>query len=206
MKRKTILLLVLGGLILAPAFAFARVGVGVGTGKIIVNEALNPGTIYKLPNFNVINTGDEPSNYEAAIEYLQGKPELDPPKEWFSLEPSTFYLEPGENQIVTVNLNLPIKSVPGEYFAFISAFPSDDHATPGETTIGVAAASKLYFTVKPANVFVGIYYRALSLYNNNLPWSKVVLIVIGLAILVALFKRKFNIQVNVGTKKGGRKK
>lgn len=183
-----------------PSVILARVGVGVATGKIIIEEALKPGATYLLPNFSIINTGDEASNYAASIEYKQGIPELSPGKEWFSIEPDEFFLEPNNVQNITVKLNIPIKVTPGDYFAFIEAHPVKSSETVG-ASINVAAASKLYFTVKSANIFQGIYYKTTSFFVNNAPWTYIVLVVVLLAGLLTFFKQKFNFSVSLSKKK-----
>lgn len=198
--KKTSLLVLLLVILLLPNLVLARVGVGVGTGKITIEEPLNPGATYLLPNFAVINTGDEVSNYSASIEYKQGIPELNPGKEWFSIEPNEFSLEPNNAQNVKVKINVPIKVVPGNYFAFIEAHPVKDAETPG-ASINVAAASKLYFTIKSANIFQAVYYKTVSFFVNNAPWTYIVLVLILLASLVTFFKQKFSFSISVGKKK-----
>lgn len=194
----------LGGFLLAifllPNLASARVGVGVATGKIIVEEELNPGEIYILPNFAVMNTGSEVTTYAATIEYKQDIQEMSPPKEWFSMNPDTFVLDPENIQNVEVRLNLPVKAKPGNYFAFVEAHPVKSEETPG-ASINVAAASKLYFTVKPSNIFQGMYYKTISFFVVNAPWSYIVLAVLVLAALVVFFKQKFSFNIKIATKK-----
>ncbi|OGY96889.1 MAG: hypothetical protein A2543_00860 [Candidatus Komeilibacteria bacterium RIFOXYD2_FULL_37_8] len=198
--KKITLGVFLVALFLVPAIVLARVGVGVGTGKIIIEEGLNPGQSYLLPNFSVSNTGDEVANYASGIEYKQGIKELNPDKEWFSIEPRVFRLEPGDMQNVEVRLNIPIKVTPGDYFAFVEAHPVVDTKTPG-ANINVAAASKLYFTIKPANIFQGIYYKTVSFFVDNAPWTYIVLGVLILALIVTFFRQKFNFNISIGKKK-----
>jgi len=186
-------------IILFPNLVFARVGVGVATGKIIVEEDLNPGETYLLPNFSVINTGDERSNYSASIEYKQGIQEVNPAKEWFSMEPNEFTLDPSDVQNVKVKLNIPIKAKPGNYFAFVEAHPVANSETSG-ASINVAAASKLYFTIRPANIFQGIYYKVVSFFVNNAPWSYVILVVFLLASLMVFLKQRFSFNISIGKK------
>ncbi len=177
----------------------ARIGVGVGTGKIQVEETLRPGIIYELPILTVVNTGDEPADYGVAVAYHQDQPELEPPLEWFIFDPSTFHLEPGKAQAVKVRLNLPIKTVPGKYFAYLEGHPMKK--SDGQNTqIGIAAAAKLYFTVAPANLVLGIYYRGLSFWKIYSPWPKVVTVILALISILVLFRRFFKIQINIKKK------
>ena len=191
---KVSLLLVSCIVLLLPIAVFGRIGVGVGTGKIQVDKPLKAGGIYDLPVLPVLNTGDEPGQYEVSIEYHEGVPEIRPAREWFHFEPQSFYLEPGKVQIVKIILTLPAKTQPGEYFAYLEGHPVKK-SVAGETTIGVAAAAKLYFTVAPANIFQGIYYRFISLYSRYHPYDTIVLAIIFAAILIFLFKKRFKVQI-----------
>jgi hypothetical protein len=199
---KKAVVIILGLVFLFPCLAIAKIGVGVGTGKIVLDQPAKPGLIYSLPVFVVINTGDEPSEYEVSIQHRENQPELKPPKDWFSFEPAQFYLEAGQTQSVQTKLSLPVRGAsPGDYFAFLSAHPVIKKSEGGATSIGVAAASKLYFTVAPANFFSGIYYRAVSLFKLYSPWSYVVSAIIIAALAVLLFRRFFSLNFGVSLKK-----
>lgn len=177
-----------------PIIVFGRIGVGVGLGKIQVDKPLKAGGIYDLPALPVLNTGDEPGEYGVSIEYHEGVPQIRPAREWFRFEPQSFHLEPGQVQNVKVILTLPTKVQPGDYFAYLEGHPVKK-SVAGQTSIGVAAAAKLYFTVAPANIFQGIYYRFISLYSRYHPWDTIVLAIIFAAILILLFRKRFKIQI-----------
>lgn len=183
--------------------AFAKIGVGVNTGKIQVDEKLKPGMIYKLPPITVINTGDEPSDYETSVGYHQDQPELRPEQGWFIFSPQKFHLEPGKGQLVEIKINLPLKIEPGDYFAYLEGHPLAT-VEKGGANIGVAAAAKLYFTVEPANPFLGIYYKIAGFFNIYSPWPQRVAIVLLIGGLLAIVKRFLNIEVNLkmSNKKG----
>ena len=87
---------------------------------------------------------------------------------------------------------------PGDYFAFLQGRPLQKTET-GMTSIGVAAATKLYFTVAPANIFVGIYYRIASLATLYSPWSYIVSAIVIAALLIAILRRF--ISFNIGIRK-----
>lgn len=182
-----------------PLPAWARRGVGVSTGKIIVEEKLMPGVIYKLLPLNVVNTGDESSDYEAEITYYQDQEEFSPPQAWFKLSPKEFYLKPGETEMVEISLSVPIKAIPGDYFCFLEGHPVVK-AEEGVTAVNVAAAAKLYFTIAPANFWQGVYYRLVSLWKNNMPWSLRGAVAAGIIILGIVFRKFFNIQIAVKEK------
>ena len=181
-----------------PLFASAGIGVGVYLGKIEIDDALKPGGIYNFPSIGVINTGDEAGDYELAVTYHQDQPEQRPSEEWFTFTPSSFHLEPGESQSVAVQLALPLKMTPGDYFSYLEAHPVIK-AGPG-TTIGVAAATKTYFSVAPANILQAITHRISSFVVNNAPWTYVVLAIVAAAIAIALFKRFFAFQFGIKRK------
>ena len=199
---KKIAILIVGLSLIVPILALAKIGVGVGTGKIVMDQTLKPGLIYTLPTLVVLNTGDEPSDYEVSITYRENQPELKPSKEWFSFKPSKFYLEPGKNQAIQIKLSLPVNGAkPGNYFAFLESHPVKKTVNDGGTSVGVAAAAKLYFTVEPANFFVGVYYRLTSIFTLYAPWSYVVLAVLVAALLVTLSRRYFSFNIGIKPKK-----
>jgi len=210
---KKVLLLFLLAIILIPSVALARIGVGVGTGKIYMEGKLKPGGIYtvqesaerqedeeKFSTMSVINTGDEPSDYEMSVAFLTGQAEKWPDKEWFSFEPNKFYLDPGKAQTVTVRITLPVKAEPGDYFAFLEARPAKKSEGSGGARIGVAAATKLWFTVGSSNVFTALYYRTLALFRDYKPWSQIILGLVVVLILFSILKKNFNFQLSVGKK------
>lgn len=182
-------------LIMAPS-VWARIGVGVGTGKIEVQEQLKPGAIYQLPTLNVVNTGDETSEYSVGISYHEKQPELKPAEGWFIFSPQTFKLEPNEVKTVDVKLNLSITTPPGKYFAYLEAQPANK-VQNGQTSIGVAAATKLYFNVESANWLFGVYYKLSSFWQVYAPWPQRFLTAL-LGVGVIIMARKFlNIEINL---------
>jgi hypothetical protein len=207
---KKVLIVLASLFLLFPSLAAAKVGVGVGIGKVEVQDELKPGMIYILPSLPVMNTGDEPGEYGVSIEYHEGQEARadmgqKPPTEWFRFEPQSFHLEPGEVQTVEIRLDLPIRAVPGDYFVYLEGHPIKT-AESGQTTIGIAAAAKLYFTVLPANIIQGIYYKLASLWNLSSPWSQRVAALLVVVAIAALVKRYFKIQINVAKKKSAKKK
>lgn len=175
--------------------ANAKVGVGVNLGKIAVDEPLMPGGIYRLPSLGVINTGDETKDYVLDVTYHYQQKELEPPGDWFIFSPKTFELAPAKSQTVDIKLNLPVNARPGNYFAYLEAHP----IVKGKkgVTIGVAAATKLYFSIKPANIFSAILYKILTFFETFAPYSYIGL---GLLVLIAgilIFRRYFKIKLGV---------
>lgn len=182
-----------------PAIVFARLGVGVGIGNITVDKILRAGQIYHLPSLPVINTGDQISDYELDITYHSKQEQLSPPKEWFRFEPELFTLEPGKSRLVDINLVMPMKAEPGDYFAYVEARPVLDQKKG--TTIGIAAAAKLYFTVEPANLWQAIIYRISYFFRTYSPWTWIVLGILLAAVLTSLFKKYFKLDIGIKFKK-----
>lgn len=185
--------------LLVPTTAFARIGVGVGIGKIVVNQQLKPGIIYNLPPFTVINTGSVPTDYEVAVTFNERQQQKFPKESWFIFSPQHFHLAPGKVQRVDIKLNLPLMMDPGDYFAYLEAHPLA-HDTNGSTTINIAAATKLYFTVVPANIFQAMYYKTSSFWEIYQPWTTIVAGIAGVMLVVVLFKRFFHLEINVKAK------
>jgi len=204
MKNFLLTLLILVAL-LFPQTALAKIGVGVGLGKIQIDEKLSPGGIYKLPTLPVLNTGDEAGEYKVEVTYLSDQPELRPDPSWFSFTPQSFTLDASGSQLVNVSLSLPVDMRPGNYFAFLEAHP----VARGEgVTIGVAAATKLNFTVKPAGVLGAAFERMRSLLEKNAPASYIVLGVVGAAIaltlLIVIAKKYLMVRVGFKSRKSAK--
>jgi hypothetical protein len=198
--KKFIIFLLVAAVFIFPSIVIARIGVGVAVGKIEVDKPLKPGGVYDLTPLVVVNTGDEPSDYGIKIAYQSEQPELKPVEEWFTFEPSLFSLEPGQVQNIAIKLTLPVKVKPGDYFGYLEAHPVKKTTATGGTSISVAAATKLYFTVVPANVFQGMYYRIVSFWLRYSPWTWVVFGVIIAALVIVIFRKFFTFQLGVKEK------
>ena len=175
--------------------AFAKLGVGMGAGEVRLTEKIKPGGIYTLPNLRVFNTGDETATYGFGVSYHQENPQLRPRKEWFHFQPETFTLEAEQSQEVSIVMTVPMKAEQGDYFAFLEAGPIASNK-PG-TSVGIAVATKLFFTVAPANIFQAGAYRISSFFNSNSPWSWVGLGVFLFIIVSILFRKFFSFSIGV---------
>lgn len=205
MKNIILTLLVLVSMILIPSNIFAKLGVGVGTGKIVVDQKLRSGTIYKLPPITVLNTGDEKATYSVSVAYHEKQPEIMPSKSWFTFSPEKFDLESGEAQSVDIKLNLPLRTTPGKYFAYLEASPTKS-VVSGEAKVGIAAATKLYFEIIPSNIFEAIYFKILSFYQVYAPWPQRVTVSFGIIVAILLGKKFLNINISFKNKKNVEKK
>ena len=171
--------------------AHADVGVGVSLGNIKVDDVLTPGGHYRLPTLSVLNTGSESGHFEVVVSYAADQREKRPPEEWFSFTPQRFPLEASASQAVAITLDLPASSTPGDYFAFLEAHPV---AEGQGVTIGVAAATKLSFSIKPANVLQAWLFRLSQLIDESQPWSSL----LAVAVLAFLAIRLLGRYVHVG--------
>lgn len=197
MKKVWVLWLVVFVCLLGPATALASVGVGVGTGRIAVKEPLRSGGIYRLPAITVFNTGTQRATYSMSVTLNQTQPQIKPDPAWISFSPRSFSLDPGKSEVVTPTAHLPLATKPGKYFAYLEAHP-DRTVKQGTTTVGVAAATKLSFTVAASNVLIAIFYRLLALYQLYEPWTQIatVLLVAGIVALVLRRHLHFSIRVS----------
>ena len=197
--KYALLLLFTFVLIAFPKQVYSNVGVGVGNGKIEVKDKLKPGIIYSLPPLNVYNTGTVTSDYTVLLTFNEQQTQRKPEGSWIHFTPERFTLQPGKSQKVSMQLQLPFSVFPGNYFAYIEARPLVQSPS-GITTIGVAAASKLTFTVIPSNVFQAVYYRVLSLFITFAPWSYIVAASILSTLLIWLLSKKINLSIGVKKK------
>jgi hypothetical protein len=177
----------------------AQSGVGIMPGIIRVDEPLLPGGRYNLPSLQVLNTGSEASDYEVELAFMSEQAELQPRAEFIILSPRSFHLEPGASQVVSLSLDIPVRAKPGEYLAYIEAHPVATGAGDG-MQIAAAAATKLYFTVKPANVFVGVINSIATFFTNTAPGSYIVLGIIVLGLAVFLVRRRITVDITIARK------
>jgi hypothetical protein len=193
-------LIFIGVLSLGVAFAsahvsYAKIGVGMGAGEIRLTEPVKPGGMYTLPDVRIFNTGDEVTTYGMNIAYHQENKQLRPAKSWFSFSPNTFTINATESQKVAVNLVIPLSAEPGEYFAFIESGPVASDK-PG-TSVGVAVATKLFFTVEPANLWQALSHRTGAFFATNSPWSWIGLGILIVVILALLLRKYFSFSIGV---------
>jgi hypothetical protein len=186
-------------LLLTASYTLAKVGVGMGAGEIRVTEDIRPGGIYTLPALRVFNTGDETTTYGMNVAYHQDNVEVRPAKSWFAFSPSTFTLEPGKSEEISVVMTVPVKAVPGEYFAFLESGPVQSR-TEG-TSVGVAVATKLYFTVVPANLLQAFMHRTTAFMHAYAPWTWISLGVFVVFMVGYLFTRFFSFNISFRSKK-----
>jgi len=201
-KTFSLLAVVLVGMLflcLPAADIQAQSGVGIMPGIIRVDELLLPGGRYNLPSVQVVNTGSEASDYEVELAFMAEQEELQPSSDFIILSPTSFYLEAGSNQVISLSLDIPVRAKPGDYLAYIEAH-SVATGAEGGMQIGVAAATKLYFTVKPASLFVGVMNSIANFFTRTAPGSYIVLGIIVLGLAVFLLRRRIRVDITIARK------
>jgi hypothetical protein len=184
--------LALAALVQPSGAALADLGVGISHGEIVIDEKLAQGSRQRLPSVTVSNTGPESARYEVVISFVQDQRELRPDPDWFRFEPQAFDLDPGESQAVSIRLNVDDGAEPGDYFALIEAHPIQSEAG---VTVGVAAATKLFFEVEPSNFFELWRLRIAQFFDDNSPYSVVLPPVLAGILLLYLLSRRFRLRV-----------
>ena len=172
--------------------ASADQGVSVSLGRIDVTRRLSPGGRYYLPAIAVTNVGDAAQRYDVVVNYLNDADRERPPSSWFGISPSSIDLAPHESKVVQLDIDLPTGARPGSYLALIEAHPAQ---TADGTRISAAAATRVSFSVKPANQLEAWRLKIDRAINDHAPWSYA-LPAFALAILT-LFMLRRSLRVNV---------
>jgi hypothetical protein len=173
----------------------ASLGVGIMPGIIRVDKELMPGGYYKLPDLQAVNTGSEASRYEIVVARMEEQDELQPPVTYISFSPVSFNLEADKSQVISLALDIPVNAKPGDYLAYVEAHPISPAS--GGTSIGIAAAAKIYFTIKPANTLAGIVNAIGNFFSRTSPFSYIMLGAIILGILIFFLRRQIKLEVRV---------
>ena len=173
----------------------ADIGVGVDLREISIDEVLTPGNDYQLPAVGVINTGDRTADYEVVITYMSGQEEITPSADWFRFDPQRFSLQAGTSKSVAISLHIPRDASAGDYFALIEAHPVVGGS--GGTTIAIAAATKLRFSVKEVSTAASVLNTIGDAFSDSSPYSYIGLGLVGAAIVFLLIRRFFRFRFKV---------
>ena len=139
-----------GFLLLAfPAAAAASIGVGIQVGPVRLAGIAHAGQTYDLPPVYVVNTGTEPETVRLEVQRLSRGTGRDVPKSWFKPGQTDVHLDPKQSATIPVQLVVPADATLGPYFSDVVAHGSAS-IEAGQATLGVAAATKLQFTVGKA--------------------------------------------------------
>lgn len=184
-----------GFLLLAfPAAAAASIGVGIQVGPVRLAGIAHAGQTYDLPPVYVVNTGTEPETVSLEVKRLSKGTGRDVPTSWFKPGQSDVHLDAKESATIPVQLVVPADAKPGRYFSDVVAHGSAS-IEAGQATLGVAAATKLQFTVGKA-VPAGFW----SSLAAPLAWAGGVIVLAGGAFLLA---RRSGLRLRLDRTSGG---
>ena len=169
-----------GFLLLAfPVAAAASIGIGIQVGPVRLAGIAHAGQTYDLPPVFVVNTGTEPETVRLEVQRLSKGTGRDVPKSWFRPGQTDVHLDAKQSATIPVQIVVPADAKPGPYFSDVVAHGSAS-IEAGQATLGVAAATKLQFTVGKA-VPAGFWSRLPS----PLAWAGGIIVLVGGAILLA---------------------
>jgi hypothetical protein len=126
----------------------ASVGVGVQASPVRLGSMAHRGERFALP-LDVVNTGSEAEAVSMRVERLSRGPGWDVPPSWIQFPGSAVQIAPGKAARVSLELVIPDRAKPGVYLSDIVVSGSAT-AQAGANNIGVAAATKLEFSVSSA--------------------------------------------------------
>lgn len=126
----------------------ASVGVGVQASPVRLGSMAHRGEKFALP-LDVVNTGSEAEAVIMHVERLSRGPGWAVPPSWIQFPGSAVQIAPGKAARVSLELVIPDAARPGEYLSDIVVSGSAT-AQAGTGNIGVAAATKLEFSVSSA--------------------------------------------------------
>lgn len=169
-----------GFLLLAfPAVAAASIGVGIQVGPVRLAQIAHAGQTYDLPPVYVVNTGTESETVSLAVKRLSKGTGRDVPAAWFQPRQTDVHLDAHQSATIDVQLAVPADAKPGRYFSDVVAHGSAS-INAGQASLGVAAATKLQFTVAkavPAGFWSGL--------PSPLAWAGGAIVLAGGALLLA---------------------
>jgi hypothetical protein len=173
-----------------PGFARADQGVAINLGAISIDEPLDRGESYRLPDIDVSNPGSEDSVYRMSARPVSGSEHMHLEPGWFTMHPLEFELSPGDVVTVSTTLQIPPEAQAGRYEGLIgpSLVPEG-----GGAAIGAGAAAKISFEVTPDPSSLSTRTSAFMAENGPLVWiGASMILVIGLAFFVG---RRFTLRV-----------
>jgi hypothetical protein len=145
---------------LAAASAFA--GLAVTGSKI--EDSITAGAV-KSYTISVADTTTEPmdigieirgfGNYlSGSLQPLEPEQDLSPysAREWTSASPSSFHLDPGGSQAVTVTINVPNDIGDGGRYAIVYIHNNPSSTSPGNVSFVTAIAAQVILTIEGSNL------------------------------------------------------
>ena len=180
---------------LCQGIAGAAIGVGTTTPEIVIDQAVQPGGIYRLPAIPVINTGTVRSDFKVfADRASQQSVHFADPK-WITVAPKTISLEAGDTGLVNATMKVPLRARPGEYQALLVAQPIALGA--GANTPNIQVGTKVVFRIAQSNLVIALYWRIRSLLEIWAPWSYIVLATLIVLPFSFFFVRRYRVSLVV---------
>jgi hypothetical protein len=133
-----------------PAAAEASVGVGVQAGPVRLGNAAHPGGDYALTPVYVVNTGTQAEFISVRVERLSPGSGRRVPSSWIHATGPRVQLSPRQAARIPLELTIPAGAKPGQYLSDVVVAGSTA-VSVGMANLGVAAATKLEFSVAPGS-------------------------------------------------------
>ena len=131
-----------------PLAAEASVGVGIQAGPVRLGSVAHAGQSYSLPSVYVVNTGTETETVILRVERLSHGPGRAVPPSWIQVAGHGVQLQAHQSARIPLQLVLPGGAQRGRYSSDIVADVTGTISV-GQANLGVAAATKLVFSVVP---------------------------------------------------------
>jgi hypothetical protein len=141
-------------LLAIPAMARASIGVGIQAGPVRLSSAAHPGGSYALPPVYVVNTGTQPESLTIGIERISAGAARLVPASWVRASGSAVRLDHNQGTHIPLQLVIPPTARPGQYLSDVIVRGSVA-VSDGSANLGVAAATKLEFSIEPGVVSGG---------------------------------------------------
>lgn len=193
-KRISVAAVVLAlGLVLCQQ-AFASLGVGTTTPRIVIDQAVHPGGVYRLPPIPVLNTGTERVVIAVFPDRASKQTERVADPRWIRVTTPPTAVEPSSSALFDSVLTVPFNAAPGTYQVLVVGQPSVA-AQGGAPNIQVG--TKVVFKVVAANWLTALWWRLVSLLNLWAPWSYALLIALALLGLLWWVRSRYRFSFGV---------
>ena len=175
--------------------AGATVGVGTTTPRIVIDQDVHPGGVYRLPAIPVINTGTERAEFRVFVDRASEQSELVADSRWIALTPAAVSLDASRSALINAIITVPLLVRPGEYQALIVAQPVVPGASPG--TPAVQVGTKVVFRIVQSNPLVALFWRIRSLFEMWAPWSYIGAGIVIAGLLIWFLRRRYAVSFSV---------
>ena len=173
---------------------FSASAVAIGSSKIIIDDDVVQGKLYKLHPLKVMNNSDIRAKFEVDIQLgnLEGYQHCDP--DWFKIMGKSFWLDPHASKDIKVNLLVKPKSkATGDFFCLLVA--SQTETEVGKSQVIGAVGQKIFFntTGKKANWFNYGSAKLMASINQISKDNYIIFLILLVGAIVITFFSKFKI-------------